>query len=441
LERLSAMYEAKGDWKNLVSVLERSISQMGQAESKEVLPLRMKLAFAFSNGLNDHDKAVAEYWDILKQDPNFIQAQIELAKVFGKNIETGNATAALKENRNVLHLNPLHFDSYRALAKIYEKLGQYDKIFCLYRILEVLGAANSTEEGFLADNRLKMGKDFKAPMGDDDRGRFIYPEDSKPAPRKFLMTFAPFLDRVFGNQFESLGFKKNDRLTPQSKNPIRDLCDRLAIGFGVTDFDLYAGKVGKEIVAVYFQDTPTIVVEADAVRRLNVEEQRFVLGKALFMIKEGTAIVGRMKEGELKMLMSSLRKGFQAQANKSAAALNGREEKLFAEVDKVVSRKARKSVVEFAEKMKAEDEKFVDQEFRLSVDVAFARAGLVASCDFGVALGALAKTEKMMFGVDLKNPVKLTEKMKSVPFLKDLILFAASDEYFALRKKLGVALV
>lgn len=441
LERLSAMYEAKGDWKNLVSVLERSISQMGSAESKDVLPLRMKLAFAFSNGLHDRDRAVNEYRDILKQDPTLIQAQIELAKVYAKNIETGNATAALKENRNVLHLDPLHFDTYRALAKIYEKLGQYDKIFCLYRLLEVFGVANTTEEGFLADNRLKMGKDFKAAMGDDDRGRYLYPEESKSAPRKFLMTFGPYLDRVFGNQFESLGFKKNDRLTPQSKNPIRDLCDRLAIGFGVTDYDLYAGKAGKEIVTVYFQDSPTIVVDADAIRRLNVEEQRFVLGKALFMVREGTGIIGRMKEGELKMLMGSLRKGFQAQANKAAASLNGKEEKLFNEVDKVVSRKARKTIVEFAEKMKADDEKFVDQEFRGGVEVAFARAGLVASCDFGVAMGALAKTEKALFGTDLKNPAKLNEKMKAVPFLKDLILFAASDEYFALRKKLGVALV
>lgn len=441
LNRLASLYERKQDWTNLGSTLEKTILQQRDPRSPVAQAMRIKFAATLADRLKQTDRAIAEYKTVLKHEPERVDAQVALAELYSRNMDSGFTTQAINEYRKVLELDFVHVDTYRALAKIYEKMGQYDKVFCLYRILEVLGAATQTERSFLADNRDKANREFSQAMSDDDRQRYLAADGLLGPPRDFILHFAVALDKMSKGSIDKYGFKKTDRLTPQSKNAYRDLCDKIAVGFGVGEYDFYVGKDGSSKNEVVSGEPVSLVMSPVILRKVSVEEQRFVCGTMLFMLRERTDLAQRTKDEELRVLMRAARKGFQAQQSKTDARFVGSEEQIFTELEKGIPRKTRKEIIDYALKLKPDDEKFDAAAWRRAIEWTTLRAGLLASRDVANALAAIRKLDAAVETIDFRDLKGVAAKGRELPYLRDLFLFAASDEYFALRKRLGIAIL
>jgi hypothetical protein len=132
---------------------------------------------------------VDEFQAAIKLNPEDLQSRIELAELFSK--DTNYYPQALREDQEIISLQPFRVESYHQMGWIYENLGKLDEAFCCYKGLELFKAANRDENMFLEANNQHVVRNLIRRMGLDVRYRSgeantrgVRPSDAMCWPRK-----------------------------------------------------------------------------------------------------------------------------------------------------------------------------------------------------------------------------------------------------------------
>ncbi len=427
LDRLVALYERTGDLGELVPLLEQQVQQA--SDVKKAIGLKMRIGSICAKNLDDPQKAILTYRQVTELDSTHVPAHVALAELFSR--DTASISMAIETHRTLLKLEPGRLDSLHALFKMWESLKQLDKAFCAASLLVFLKAANEVELAFYGEGRNRLPNDFRGNLGPPDLMMVHH-----PSTRNALLDVL----RAIGDQFVKLAppnleGQGIDRRGDRLKNDHAVVKAMLAVLqlFGGAEFETYQAKRG--LVYLETGEPLAVLVGPDVVRRFNIREQRFFFGRAALGLIDKAAIVRKLSMGEFADVL-----GNSVRIHESGWTGLGRKNDDHSKaLRKAYSRRAIKQLEEPAGAMASMGQVAVEpfvQGLLFSMD----RAGLLVCADVAAGLTVLLREESNQTANKLESTEAVASALATRPDVKELMLFALSDDFFRLRQRVGVSL-
>jgi hypothetical protein len=334
-------------------------------------------------------------------------------------------------HRRLLRADPFRVESYRELVRLFRARNEQDKAFVACEILVYLRAQKAEEDVLFHELTDKVAAQTSGQLTADEHLRFILHTDERGAARRILEIVAPELGRVFAEGLDPYQVNpRTDRHGTKSDLPIRKLADELAGAIGAPAFDIWVTRTHESGVFSANAETPALIVGAQVDRRLREREKRFLLGRELERIKGGHHVIATLPPKDLTSLVfAAARLG---NPDFSAGVELGDLDLMQRRLAKVLSRKARKALEELSPRDVPLD---VDRHRRAAVFTGN-RAGLALTADIPAAVRAALRDKPSVKHV-FTDADGARETIGQSDEVRDLLLYAVSEEYFAARKKLG----
>lgn len=423
--RLMDLYERIGNTAELVQMLEKQIEHAG--DGKRHAALRVKIADLYAKAIGNPQQAIESYRLALQQDPACIPAQVALADLYMH--DAASAPNAIEAHRRLLALEPTRVESIHALFRLWQGLKQSDKAFCVAGLLRFMRAANEAEMAFHQDASSRAEAASPRPLSDAQLEALVHPNARGPM-LEVIRAIGDQLEKLYPADFNALGInRRTDRL--KSDHPLFQVLQTAGRVFGVGSIEVYQAPKG--LVTTEITEPFAICVGDEVLKKLPPREQRFLLGRAMFLIRNKTAIAHKLRKPELTDLI-----GAAIRVAVPEFRLFGQTAgELTRQLAKSSSRKARKALDSAVHDLNLHAAPDLD---RLIGGLSFSsdRAGLLVSGDLCGALTIALRDDAVT------NPDRATMEpnaaIRQRPRLEQLVSFALSDEYFQIREQAGVAL-
>ncbi|MBM7116948.1 tetratricopeptide repeat protein [Archangium primigenium] len=431
VDRLAGLYERAGKLPELSQMLEAQSSQaQTTGDTRRATTLRLKVADLSAGALGEPNRAVTLYRQIVETEPANVQARASLATLYMR--DAASAQLAIEEHRQILRLEPTRVDSLHALFRLWEGLKQNDKAFCAAAVLHFLRSANEVEVSFYTEmrSRLPVETQEKLSIADVDAG-LTHPSSRGPL-LEVMRAVGDQLGKLHPPQFELLGVnRKEDKL--KTDHAVFKAVRAVAQVFGVEEFEVYQARRG--LIALETSEPLAVCVGQDVVRRFNVREQKFLIGRAVMGLLNKTAVLSKLSRGETVDLFGNSVRVFAPQFT----ALGRNNEELVRQYRRACSRKALKALepaaLELGPQAKV-DLPPVLEGLALSAD----RAGALMCGDVSVGLALVLKEDPNFATLRVDNAEPVLQALRERGDLQQLLSYVVSDDFLRLRQRLGLAL-
>jgi hypothetical protein len=207
--------------------------------------------------------------------------------------------------------------------------------------------------------------------------------------------------------------------------------DRIAVAFGIGDFDIYLSSKDTELVAGIAGEKPALVVGHSVVIAMDAG-RRFQIGRALSLLRDRAFAVEILTRSELELLMAATM--FLVEPVPAFSLPAAQVEAESRRVGKALSRRARRmlplAVTRFRQEG-ADLESWVD-----GVIGTANRAGLLVCGDIQAAIDQLATELGGPSGREGKTPAQIAEVLGKNAHAARLLTYSVSKEYLNLRREL-----
>ena len=381
----------------------------------------------------DPARAISLLEEALDLAPVDIEAIEQLAAVHGSRGDKGavdrHLSMAAGRVRQKLQEDPLDGDTYRQLGRIYKWQRQFDAFFCSCvaraYLEEASGRQDLLEEAERSFLTLHQYRGAPVPVGRLVAHRLdglLLPRDAAVPLRKLLHLGRAPLHRLIAMAPEALGLGADSKV-PEG-HPLNTLCQEIAGQLGGGTFELHISRTRQALIAAEVLETPALIISDDLARGLISPAERFRIGRALFLIREGALPLLDMTTQRALALLGALG---QVAAPPCPLPLGVDEEALAREsarleqvTDSEDRRRLGEALPEMAESLKGAN---LDA-FKAALQRGANRAGLAVAGDPFRALqeaGSLEDTQ----GVG--------------PLTADLLTFLVDPRFIALRRDLGLS--
>ena len=422
--RLIDLYERTGNTAELVQMLEQQVQHGGDA--KRYAAMRVKIGDLYAKTLGQPQKAAESYRAALERDPTCLPAHIALADVYMH--DAASAPNAIEAHRQLLRVDPCRAESVHSLFRLWEGLKQSDKAFCAAGLLRFMRAANEAEVGYYSNACNRLANASVEPLSDHQLDTLLHPNARGPL-LEVLLAIGDQLSKQYPADFNALRInRRNDRI--KADRPILKTIEASAQALGVESFEAYQAPRGS--VSVEITDPMSICISEEVESTLPAREQRFLIGRALFAVRNKTAIAHKLRSAELAELIAAAISIFAP----NFQLLGPPREELAKQLARNCSRKARKALEAAVQGIGAQFTVELDrwvEGLTCSAD----RAGLLLSGDIHGALN-LVLNEEATSSFE-RTPLEPIPALRRRPRLEQLVAFVLSDEHFRLREQLGIA--
>ncbi|MBO5752678.1 MAG: hypothetical protein J6S69_03155 [Proteobacteria bacterium] len=411
----------------------------GMAESHEIMlkrvramePIQVNLVATIAKKLGDlrlkhfkdARKAADAYQVASDLYPDNVNFHIVLAKLYAQFEDT--LKQAIRENREILRLAPDKLDAVSELAKCYRLIQDYDSALCIYRVLNVLGSNDEAGKAIV-----EKFSDTELPVIDkelsEDIWKQLYPKTLDMRIVKILKIASPAIAECFANDLSSTyNVKPKDSLIDMTAKTVFSEAFRgasKALGFAQIPAAYRCDKF-KGVLNAYLSE-PSFVVNSNMLAGRTSREIAFVTAKALTLLRPEFYLLPigvRPLDLILKTITKVVCPNFKFELDKNAS-------KVAKHLSSKLSDDDRKTLTTLVEEMINSGTAPNLKLFMESVEDLSNRVGLVFCDDPSVF-------EKML--VEESRPISaraVRDRMGSV------LLWALSEDYAALRRKLGVTL-
>lgn len=427
LDRLVELYEKLGNLPELVTVLEQQA--MSAPDVRRAISLRLRIGELYARPLDNAPKAITTFRGVLDLDTNNTAAHAALADLYARD---GAGTAmAVESHRSLLRLDPTRVDSLHALFRLWESVKQLDRAFCAAGVLTFYKAANDVETAFYNELRGRLSQDLNGQLSEGDLSMLHHPGARNPLT-DVLRAVGDQFGKLYPPQWEQHGMdRKADRL--KSDHAVYRAVKTVAQVLGATDLEVYQAKRG--LVFLETGEPLLVCVGQDVVRRFNLREQRFLIGRAALGLYDKTAVLRRLSTGETADVFgNSVRIHFP-----QYEGLGRRNDDHSKALRKAYSRKSIKLLEEPAGAVargESADVNATVEALAFSAD----RAGLLFGADIALGLGLLVKEELPPGTQRAETTDAIFSQLGQRRDLRELVQFAVSDDFFRLRQRLGLSL-
>lgn len=428
LDRLATLYERTGSLPELATMLEQQAQQA--SDVKKAIALKLRIASLYARSLNDPPRGIATLRQVIDLDPTQVSAWTALAELYGR--DSASTALAIDAHRNIIRLDPTRADSLHALFRMWEALRQVDKAFCAAALLVFLKQATETEAAYFAEGRNRLSNELRGGFQPSDLVT-LHPVAARHPIADVLRAVGDQFVKLYPPQFELLGIdRRADRL--KSDHAVYKAVQTVTQLFGVEEFEVYQARRG--LIFLETTEPLAVCVGPDVARRFNIREQRFLYGRAAMGLADKAAILRKLSPGELgDMLGNSVRIHQPAYDG-----LGRRNEDQSKQLRRAYSRKSLRTLEDPAQVVAGQQQKIVLEPIVQGLLLAGDRAGLVVSADPTAGLGLILREEMPSNQPRPETAEAIAAAVHSRADLRELMVFALTDDFFRLRQRVGVSL-
>ncbi|WP_437768228.1 tetratricopeptide repeat protein [Sorangium sp. So ce281] len=430
-ERINKILTAQKEWKQLERAYRKMLHRVaGKGNTDLEYSLWHALGLIYRDRLGDRTAALETFRMASRLKPEDATEHLILAELYEQSEQFDLATG---EFQAMVKIDPMKIDPYKRLYRLYVDSKRYDQAWCVAAALSFLRKADPDEQQYFEDYRPQGLIQAKSRLDNEQWIRNLFHEEENLYVGKIFEMIAGAALRA---KIETL--KQRRELPVLDQRFLQDPATS-TVTFART-FGWAANVLGLPAPRLYVRsDVPGALVAVANEQPASVAGQTVLTG---FSPQELTFIVGKhlaMYRGEhyiktlfptvteLTVLLfagiklvapdTSVPPDIEKQITATAQTLRGFMQPMQLEGLRMVVKKF------LAEGAKANIKRWVQ-----CVDITAARTGLLLSGDLEIA--------KKIIAAEPQQPGDLPPQDR----LKELIVFSTSDQYFALRQALGIAI-
>lgn len=426
MDSIGTILEAMDDWNGYVQAFEKFLKNIPATMPERIKDIHLRLGRVYRDQLKNNTKAILEFNNAVKADPECTEAHSALAKLYL--VDRTTYPQAVRENHILLKNDAFLIEPYKDLAKIFEEQKEIDRSFCIYAILNEFNALGKWEKTNFEARLEHLPISSNKVIDDETHERaIIHPMAKHPAT---------FLLEAMGAALCKLMPAGGGRGVPApSGNLIRKKAAEIASNLGIDKFEILFEDGAKSPVSWQGYSTPAMVIDPFVYEKTSERGKRFMLGRGLEGIKLGLPAIWGLNELEIKKRLQLIVKLF-----KSEVIVNGMNEKdavsLTKQLKKEIPRKIRKGIEDIANQHYQQERLLPVEAMRVGLIHSGNRAGAIVCGHVGEAIKALLVSEGRIKPVESLN----IENIKSSEQLAEMLRFIVSDMFFITRKKMGFSL-
>lgn len=435
-EALDRILTSKKDWKQLERNYRRMIKRLTPGENDALMVMLLhNLGEVYRSRLRDYTAAL-ETFDLASQlEPdNMHRHEIlaELCELAGPD----HLPQAVGHHQALIEASPYKFDSYHKLYRIYMETRQYDKAWCVSSALSFLKKADPEERQLYDQYKQKGFVRAKQRMSDELWTRQVYAKDEERLLGILFGLLSPAVARVKARPYKDWKIKrkeKRDIATDQllfskvfnyvsqvlNLPELPELFLRQEMRGGIQ----MATAVEKNIMI------PFCVVGADLLQGRPEKELAYIISREISFLRPEHYILKSVQTvAELKVLLFSAMKmvnpGVQVPPE-LVANVNSTAQQL----GKLLPPQNLEQVGAVVKKLVEIGDKADLARWLQAVEYSANHTGFILCNDLEVASAVIAREPVPVGGIAAKEKVK------------ELVLYAISEEYFEVRNQLGLSIV
>jgi tetratricopeptide (TPR) repeat protein len=431
-ERINKILTAQKDWKQLERAFRKMLRRLSAANSPNPdleYNLWHNLGLIYRDRLREMNSAIEAFKMATRYKPDEAVERQILAELYEG---TDQVEAAIGEHSIVLQKDPMRIDPYRSLYKLYMKMHEYDRAWCMCAALAFLRKADEEESRFFEDYRPRGMIQVKSRLDNEQWVKHLFHKDENLYIGKIFEMITPAAIVAKTNQLRAA------RQLPVPDRRFKQDPATSTVTFAKT-FGWAAQVLGVPLPELYVRnDVAGALVAIPSTPPASIAGQTVLTG---FTPQELTFIVGKHLSGyrgehyirnlfptlaELKVMLFSAIKIVMndfAVPPEMMQAVTTTATELAKHMQPIQRDGLRIVVQKFVEDGARADLK----RWMQAIEITAARAGLLLCADLEIAKKIIA-AEPQLPG-DLSPPDKM----------KELIIFSVSEQYFTLRKTLGIA--
>jgi tetratricopeptide (TPR) repeat protein len=431
-ERINKLLTTKKDWKALERAFRKMLRRMSTANiSNPDLEFNLwhNLGLIYRDRLKDATSAIESFKMATRFKPDEVVERQILAELYEA---TDQIEAAVGEHALVLQKDPLRVDPYRSLYKLYVQMHEFDRAWCMCAALAFLRKADEEEQQFFERYRSRGMIQVKSRLDNEAWVKNVFHRDENL-----------FIGKMFEMLTPAALIAKTGQLRAQKQLPVLDRRFKQdpatsTVTFSKT-FGWAAQVLGVQTPELYVRnDVPGALIAVAANPPASVAGQTVLTG---FTPQELTFIVGKHLSGyrgehyiknlfptlnELKVILFAGVKIVTPEftvPGEMAQAVNATALELSKHMQPV-QRESLKIVVQrwMEDGAKADLKRWIQ-----AIEITACRAGLLLCADLEIA--------KKIIAAEPQLPGDLPPADK----VKELLIFSVSEQYFSVRKALGIA--
>ncbi|HVR64846.1 MAG TPA: hypothetical protein VMU50_23265, partial [Polyangia bacterium] len=363
-------------------------------------------------------------------EPGDIKRHEQLAELY---LQAGpdQIDKAIREHQLLVAANPDRLGAYRALGRLYQEAGQVDKRWCVAATLSFLRKADPETEQFYEAHRPPELRPAQRAFSDELWPRIVH-RDEDPFVAAIFMLVGHFVAATTAQQHQAVGIKRKDRAdVGRDDRPALRVLRYVSETLGLPAPDLFftdAEAHGLSMLNLQEKGvlTPALLIGQDFAARSSEADLVFEVGKRLAFLRPERFLRSALPSPSA--LDVTLRAAMAlAGAPIGNGAHNGEVDRLADHLRRLVPRPTAEQLAMVGRKLLAARGEVIDAEsWMAAADMTAARVGFVLAGDVGLAA--------RMTATEPPGASPLPAKQR----LRDLLAYSVSEDYFAVRKFLGL---
>jgi tetratricopeptide (TPR) repeat protein len=431
-ERINKILTGRKDWKELERAFRKMLKRLAPTSGQNAdleFNLWHNLGLIYRDRLHDSKSAIEAFKMATRYKPDEAVERQILAELYES---TDQTESAIGEHAIVLQKDPMRVDPYRSLYKLYMRIHEYDRAWCMCAALAFLHKADEEEQRFFEDYRPHGMIQVKSRLDNEQWVKNLFHKDENLYIGKIFEMITPAAIVAKTNQLRAARqlpvLDKRFKQDPATSTvTFAKTFGWAAQVLGVPMPELYVRNDVPGALAAIPASPPASVAGQTVLTGFTPQELTFIVGKHLSSYRGEHYIRNLFPTmNELKVLLFAAIKVIMndfAIPPDMAQAVNQTAAELVKYMQPIQRDGLRLVVQKFMEDGAKADLK----RWMQTVETTACRAGLLLCADLEIAKKIIAAEPQ------LPGDLPPTEKMK------ELIVFSVSEQYFSLRKALGIA--
>jgi tetratricopeptide (TPR) repeat protein len=419
------------DWKNLARAVRKHLKRLGEdAEPQTLLELWTRLGDLYLDHLNNNELAIEAFEIAAQLDPDNMQRHEQLADLY---LEVGESRRAdaISELQILLQFAPDRVEVYKALSKLYLEEGEVDKAWCLAQALVFLGAASDSERALYQKYRPATFIPATRRLTEELwQKSVIHPREDRHVGAIFASTLGS-IAATTAEPPQAFGLDPNARTDIEHDPKLVSRVVKYATSVLALDpAPMMWLDQGEGLRVANTTDkgrlAPSLLVGPSHQQKQDERELAFEVGKRLAYLRPERFVTFALQT--LPKIENAFTAALVAANATSSGEVQVTEEakKLGLSMQKTVPGAHLEQVAALAGKLGPRLGNGLVTGWRSATDLTANRVGLILSNDLESAAKAIATETASTSGLPVKER------------LRDLLAYAASESYFAVRRHLGL---
>jgi len=409
-------------WEELETSYRKMVGRVKNTDNAKLLfMLYRNLGEIYRSRLDRPDYAASSFELAVKIRPDELKIHEILAQLYE---HSGELEKVVATHRVLARIDPERVSAYKQMMKYYLDMGRTDEAWVTSSILVLLRKASGEESGFYKEHRSPSVPQARRSLDAGLWSQAVFSRgESHQVGEIFQILYEVVGHRMGGKDLKELGLRRRDEVNVKDRTLFGNVFRTVSQLLGVTAPKVYHSE---KTFGIHIEGTvpPVLVIGRDMLEQKTDRELGFVLGKYLTYFHPSHLFAGTYGSAALKMLYSAALRFVhpEVKVEGNAEDVESLREELARKISNPLANRLGAAVEHFHSSGKAPGL----SRWLTNVELTANHAGLLACGDLDVAAKSLAQ-ESISFS-------KLPPKEK----VKELVLYAISEEYLELRKTLGI---